>query len=240
MKKVLFFMFVLVTVAAFAIAGDSSTFLYATTSEPDSFDPHYDYETAGVNVLYQMYDNLVMYKKGSLTEFLPMLSTQVPTKENGLIKEDASGVTYTFPIRKGVKFHNGSDLSPSDVEYTFERALLFDPAGGPIWMYWEAFTAGKYQTAESFTCAKLGVENYNDLFDADGNPKPEYLKGLESIYTDYVDKWITSDSENVYMHLPKYFGPFLSSLVHNTGWGAIIDKETSIKMGLWDQKADDW
>ena len=60
MKKVLFFVFALMTVAAFAIAGDSTTFIIAAKYEPDSLDPHYDYETTGVNVLYQVYDNLII------------------------------------------------------------------------------------------------------------------------------------------------------------------------------------
>jgi len=46
--------------------------------------------------------------------------------------------TYIFPIRKGVKFHNGNPLTPEDVKYSFERGLLYDPDGGPMWMLWYA------------------------------------------------------------------------------------------------------
>ncbi|MEM4244506.1 MAG: ABC transporter substrate-binding protein, partial [Candidatus Bathyarchaeia archaeon] len=48
------------------------------------------------------------------------------------ISED--GLVYTFTIRKGVKFHEGGDLTPEDVVYSLQRALIQDRAGGPIWM----------------------------------------------------------------------------------------------------------
>ncbi len=53
----------------------------------------------------------------------------MPTRANGLISAD--GKTYRFPIRKGVRFHDGSELTPEDVRYSFLRALLIDRSGGP-------------------------------------------------------------------------------------------------------------
>ncbi len=49
------------------------------------------------------------------------------------------GLTYTFHIREGVKFHKGGTLEPHDVAYTFHRNMLlgWDFAGrrrpdGPV------------------------------------------------------------------------------------------------------------
>ena len=42
--------------------------------------------------------------------------------QNGGLSED--GLTYTFKIRDGIKFHNGNDLTAEDAAYSWERALL--------------------------------------------------------------------------------------------------------------------
>src|SRR3546814_8655579 len=57
-------------------------------------------------------------------ELIPALATEVPTLENGLISED--GLTYTFPIRQGVKFHDGSDLTAQDVKFSWDRVMTMD------------------------------------------------------------------------------------------------------------------
>ena len=82
-----------------------------------------------------MYDNLFEYVDGQLDAIGPMLATGVPTVANGLMSED--GRTLRVPIREGVKFHSGATLTPEDVQYSFIRAMLADPAGGPMWMFFE-------------------------------------------------------------------------------------------------------
>ena len=62
-----------------------------------------------------------------------MLATEIPTVANGGISAD--GMTYTFKIRQGVKFHNGDPLTPHDVAFYFPA---LHPAGwqpaAPAWI----------------------------------------------------------------------------------------------------------
>src|SRR5690606_12168488 len=61
-----------------------------------------------------LYDGLVRYKDGTL-EVEPALA------KSWTISED--GKTYSFTLREGVTFHDGTRLDAEAVEFTFERML---------------------------------------------------------------------------------------------------------------------
>ncbi len=214
---------------------DPERMVYATIGGPETMDPHWSYDTASGEIIFAVYDNLVAYDGESLSEFVPMLSTEVPSVANGLLSED--GLTYTFPIRKEVKFHNGAILTPEDVEYSFERGMIFDRAGGPCWMLLEPLLG--VGTIEDLAISVAEVENYTDMFIED-QLKDEYKDEMTKVFTDFVDKAVEVDGDNVVFHLAQPYAPFLSILAHAGSWSAIINKEWSIQQGAWDGKPDTW
>ena len=111
MKKVstVFFCIVLMlSVTSYAEIKNPDTFIKATYGTVPTLDPATNYNTTGAQRVENVYEMLIR-RDGSYTDrFVPNLATEVPSLENGLISED--GLTYTFPIRKGVKFHEGGDL----------------------------------------------------------------------------------------------------------------------------------
>ena len=52
----------------------------------------------------------------------PELAVEVPTVANGGITN--GGATYTLKLRPGVKWHDGTDFTATDVKFTFEKILL--------------------------------------------------------------------------------------------------------------------
>ncbi|MGH8952833.1 MAG: ABC transporter substrate-binding protein [Acidimicrobiia bacterium] len=74
----------------------------------------------GMDVILNVYDRLtaIAAEDGAV---IPSLSTEVPSLDNGLISED--GLTYTFPLREGVVFSDGTDLTAEDVKYSWDRVL---------------------------------------------------------------------------------------------------------------------
>ncbi|MDQ4044574.1 MAG: ABC transporter substrate-binding protein, partial [Chloroflexota bacterium] len=53
-----------------------------------------------------------MYELNHNLELVPVLAESYEASEDGL--------TYTFKLREGVKFHNGDDFTSADVKYTFD------------------------------------------------------------------------------------------------------------------------
>lgn len=80
-------------------------------SDISTFDPQYNVATISSVVFSNIYEPLVYYQDG---EFVPSLATKWEVSSDGL--------TYTFTLKEGVKFHNGETLTADDVVYTVERA----------------------------------------------------------------------------------------------------------------------
>lgn len=212
------------------------TIVNLTIGEPDSLDPHFDYETAGAEVILNMYDMLLEYKGSSVKEFLPRVSLEVPTIKNGGIKD--GGKTYIFKIRKGIKFWSGDDLTAEDVAYSFRRALVFSPLGGPTWIFFDPLlnSNGLEPMVEKY----LG-KPWNEIFDDKGNVKPQYTDKLESFYRDIIEPVVEVKGDLVIFHLKKVFPPFLNIMAQYASFSAILDKNCCIKQkGMWDGTSKEW
>ena len=80
-------------------------------------DPAQNYTVEEWQLLIDTHDGLVQFKRvgGSEgTQLVPDLAESIPHPTDG-------GKTYTFQIRKGIKFSDGTTMKPSDFVTTFER-----------------------------------------------------------------------------------------------------------------------
>jgi peptide/nickel transport system substrate-binding protein len=98
--------------------GKGGTLVTVAKAAPSgSPDPQINYTLQEWQLLILSHDGLVGFKRASGTEgtkLIPDLATSVPKPTDG-------GKTYTFTLRKGIKFSNGKELKASDVKFTFER-----------------------------------------------------------------------------------------------------------------------
>ena len=119
MKRLLALAVTILSLAfAFALPSSAQTpanvLIVGQIAEPKSLDPSVDTAVNDFRILMNMYDGLVRYKDGTLQPE-PALAKSWEISKDGL--------TYTFHLREGVKFHDGSPFNAEAVKFTFDRML---------------------------------------------------------------------------------------------------------------------
>ena len=90
---------------------EGGTLIAGISSQPDQLDPHVTTAYASFQILENVYDTLVA--PDSEGTFEPSLAESWQTSDDGL--------TWTFTLREGVTFHDGSEFDSADVVYSLER-----------------------------------------------------------------------------------------------------------------------
>jgi peptide/nickel transport system substrate-binding protein len=182
------------------------SFIQMTIGGIDSLDPVWIYDTPSCEQVQYICETLLFYDRDRTDQFVPVLATEW--------EFDSERITYSFKIREGVKFHEGGDLTPEDVEYSFERAMVQDRSIGPIWMLYQAL---------------LGLSGSRDV---DGNIMVTF---------DQIDNAVEVDDDWVVFHLVAPAYPTLAFYQILCGpWASIVDKEWCIANGEWNGTEQTW
>src|SRR5271154_5212250 len=92
----------------------SNVLVVGQIAEPKSLDPAAVTAVNDFRILMNLYDGLVRYRAGAL-EVEPALAASWKISPDNL--------TYTFALRDGVKFHDGSGFTADAVKFNFDRML---------------------------------------------------------------------------------------------------------------------
>jgi len=129
--------------------------------DPDSLDPQIAYYASEWNLMKGFYVRSLLANQVSPgadgLKLVPDLATSVPTPEDG-------GKKYTFKIKPGVKFEDGSPITSKDIKYGIERVFAL-----------EVVNAGPKQLMDVLDQGQKYVGAYKD-------PDPDKL-GLRSVQT---------------------------------------------------------
>jgi len=96
--------------------------VFVVPSEPPSYDAHQE-ETFGViHPMAPLYSTLIRVDPFDKTGTKPVPDLA----ESWNISKD--GLIYTFKLHRGVKFHDGSEMTSKDVKASYDK-IIFPPAG---------------------------------------------------------------------------------------------------------------
>src|SRR6266852_1192964 len=94
----------------------------ATAGDPPSLDMHQEQTFMVTIPMSPVYNTLVMFDPHNYPKVIGDLATAWTVS--------ADGLTYTFTLHQGVKFHDGSELTSADVKASWDRIVF--PSEGVV------------------------------------------------------------------------------------------------------------
>jgi peptide/nickel transport system substrate-binding protein len=173
-----------------------SGFTMETTGNPDSMDPHVNYERFGSDLHFNIYETLYTYPWGSnSTEpSVPLLAAAAPA-----ISED--GKQYNITLRQGILFHDGTPFNASCVKWNVERAVKMFDIHGPVWMIIEPLRGGSVVYDEAHT---------------NGTSSQEFATAFD-VWVANSGAIVVLDTYLVQFNLEDAFSPFIAAMTHQVG-----------------------
>jgi peptide/nickel transport system substrate-binding protein len=217
------------TAAGPVSAVPSDTFVNVTIGDPQSLDPAWTYETTGAMIESNIYDSLLAFDREKPDAFVPSLAEEWSLSGDKL--------TYTFTIRDGVSFHAGGTLTPSDIAYSLQRALLQDRTDGPMTLLLTPILGAG--TIEGYALAKAGIST-DVPADAEKPTLATVPAEVQKQVCEDVKAAIQADDAagtlTITLKQPTaWFTQLLSQ-----PWSAALDKEWMIEQKDWDDSCDTW
>lgn len=192
----------------------ADTYVEQVFGDVDTLDPVQAYDTASGGIIENVYEPLYGYAGDSVTEYEPRLATDYTVSEDNL--------TYNFTLREGVTFHSGNAFSCKDVEYSYQRALVINPADSGAWILMEPLT-GYYSDANTELGEDATDQEYADFYATlDGSVEcPDGPDGLTVQF-------------NLAQVDPAFFAKSIFYAAN------IVDSAWAIENGMWDGTEATW
>lgn len=193
MRKLIVVLVVLLAVSGFALlhargAGEArgpvaQDFIYAVAAAPAGFDPPLQSAHASILVLRHLYSGLVymdanMEVRGRLAERW----------------ERGPGNTYTFHLRRGVRFHNGREMTADDVAFSIYRVM--DPDFG-------SFARTNFLSVQRIEALDRYTVRFTLYY-----PDAAFLLNLTNAYASIVPREVIEQHGSLQNH-PVGTGPFM-------------------------------
>lgn len=140
---------------------------YVMSGEPETLDPNMNNYASSSNVLLNLFTGLYQYSAdGSGVE--PACAESYTVSDDGL--------TYTFKLKEGLKWSDGSPLTAADFEYSWKRELKQETASTAAWQLYYIKNGEAYNNGQC-EADGVGVKAIDDttLEVVLNNPTPYFV-----------------------------------------------------------------
>ncbi|MFW5677077.1 MAG: peptide ABC transporter substrate-binding protein, partial [Acetivibrio ethanolgignens] len=127
-----------------AASGNGTTLTVCVGPEPDTIDPALNSAVDGGTLIDHAFEGLMRLSKDGVTY-------EEGLTEKYEISEDQ--LTYTFTLRDGLKWSDGSDLTANDFVYSWNRAIAPETAADYAYMF---------ECIEGYADGKLNITAVDD------------------------------------------------------------------------------
>ncbi len=215
-------------------AAVDTTLTIGLTSDISAPDPSSSYDGAENKFVMAAYEGLVKYQTGvDEPEIVASLATDWEVSDDGL--------TYTFTLREGVTFHDGSEFTSAAVEPSIER-MVTEGESGPAYMITDVVDV---ETPDDYTVV-FTLDEANEAF-LDYLASPFGLKMISPTaleeHGDDADWFATNDAgtgpfeyadfdAGVSYSLTSYVGYWGETGGYDTITFSIVDSTNTIQLQL--------
>lgn len=107
----------------------------STTDRVISLDPASAYDYFSIEIINQVFDTLLVYEPNT-NNLLPGLANAMPTAS-------ADGMNWTFTLRPGLTFSDGTDLNATVVKRSIDRTIRLDLPGSAAFLLYDVGALGR-------------------------------------------------------------------------------------------------
>lgn len=184
-------------------ADRGNSMVYAIDAEPETLDPGMCNYNKSSAILLNLFNGLYRFSDdGSNVE--PAMAESHTVSDDGLV--------YTFTLREGLKWSDGSALTAADFEYSWKRELDAELASPAAWNLFDILNAEEYNNGEC-SADEVGIKALDDktLEVTLKNPTAYFISLTASANWSPVKKDVVEGSDSWVKSADTYVcnGPFM-------------------------------
>ena len=180
--------------------GGGGTMIVTFKDDISTLDPAIGYDWQNWSIIKSISDGLMDYEPAT-TNLAPHLA------ESFAVSSD--GTTYTFHLRRGVRFHNGREVVAGDVKYTIERVLNPKTQSPGAGFFGGIKGAKAYSEGKAAEVAGIKVGGKYTVSIALDKPNAAFLHTMALNFSHVVPKEAVTKAGADFGHKPVGTGAFM-------------------------------